>query len=61
VNTSQKILVIENSGYIGSHYVRRIYKAVYRTFISGNFVFGHKESISDDAGVFEGDLGEVVC
>ena len=52
-----KILVTGGAGYIGSHAVRQLKKAGYKTLILDNLVFGHREFVNADE-LIVGDLSD---
>lgn len=57
-STDPKILVTGGAGYIGSHAVRRLKKAGFRTIVLDNLVFGHREFV-EPAELVVGDLSNI--
>ena len=52
------ILVTGGAGYIGSVVVEECIAAGHRTFVIDNLEKGHREMVHEDAGFYEGDIGD---
>ena len=52
------ILVTGGAGYIGSVVVEECIAAGHKTFVIDNLEKGHREMVHEDAGFFEGDIGD---